>query len=106
MGMEEFEDTISQSLVSEKFQQLATDGITVSPAEVEQEFRRRNEKVKLSYVVIKPDDLQAKINVNDSDLAAYFEKNKTPYNVPERRTVPYALLHITILSLPTAISHD
>ena len=38
-----------------------TDGITVTPAEIEQEFRRRNEKVKIDYVVIKPEDLQAKI---------------------------------------------
>ena len=69
-----------------------TDGITVTPAEIEQEFRRRNEKVKLDYVVIKPDDLQAKIKPSDADLAAYFEKNKARYTVPERRIVRYALL--------------
>ena len=104
MGMQQFEDTISQSLIAEKFQQLATDGITVSPAEVEQEFRRRNEKVKLSYVVIKPEDLQAKINVSDADLAAYFEKNKARYTVPERRSVRYALLDTTMMRLRTQVS--
>jgi peptidyl-prolyl cis-trans isomerase D len=104
MGMQEFEDTVSQSLVAEKFQQLATDGINVSPAEVEQEFRRRNEKVKLSYVVIKPDELQAKINVSDADLASYFEKNKARYTVPERRSVRYGLLDTTLLRLRTAVA--
>lgn len=104
LGMQEFEDTISRSLVTEKFQQLATDGITVSPAEVEQEFRRRNEKVKLSYVVIKPDELQAKINVSDADLASHFEKNKARYTVPERRSVRYGLLDTTMLRLHTAVS--
>jgi peptidyl-prolyl cis-trans isomerase D len=103
MGMQEFEETISQSLIAEKFQQLVTDGITVSPAEVEQEFRRRNEKVKLSYVVIKPEDLQAKINVSDADLAAYFEKNKARYIVPERRSVRYGLLDTTMLRLHTTV---
>ncbi len=53
-----------------------TGGITVTPLEIQQEFRRRNEKVKLDYVVIKPDDLQAKIQASDADLAAYFEKNQ------------------------------
>ena len=61
MDVPEFEDLVGQGLLEEKFRQLVTDGITVSPAEVQQEFRRRNEKVKLSYVVIKPDDLQSKI---------------------------------------------
>jgi peptidyl-prolyl cis-trans isomerase D len=104
LGMQEFEDTITQSLIAEKFQQLATDGINVSPAEVEQEFRRRNEKVKLSYVVVKPDELQAKITVNDADLASYFEKNKARYTVPEKRSVRYGLLDATILRLRTAVS--
>ena len=56
------------------------------------EFRRENEKIKLDYVLIKPDDLQSKVELSDADLAAYFEKNKAQYVVPERRTVDYALL--------------
>jgi peptidyl-prolyl cis-trans isomerase D len=106
MGMQEFEDTVSQSLVAEKFQQLVTDGITVSPAEIEQEFRRRNEKVKLSYVVIKPEDLQAKINPTDADLSSYFETNKSRYVVPERRRIRYALLDTTLLRLRAKVSDD
>ena len=104
LSMQEFEDTISRSLIAEKFQQLATDGINVSPVEVEQEFRRRNEKVKLGYVVIKPDELQAKITVSDADLASYFEKNKARYTVPERRSVRYALLDGTLLRLRATVT--
>jgi peptidyl-prolyl cis-trans isomerase D len=92
MGVPQFEDLVGQSLLEEKFRQLVTDGITVTPSEIEQEFRRRNEKVKINYVVIKPDDLQSKIEASDADLAAYFEKDKARYTIPERRTVSYALL--------------
>ncbi len=106
MVVPEFEALVGQSLISEKFQQLVTDGITVSPAEVEQEFRRRNEKIKLSYVVIRPDDLQSRITAGDAELAAYFEKNKARYTVPERRSVRYAMLDTTLLRLRTAVSDD
>jgi peptidyl-prolyl cis-trans isomerase D len=106
MDVPEFEQLISQSLIEEKFQQLVTDGITVSPAEVEQEFRRRNEKVKLSYVVIKPDDLQSKIEASDADLTAYFEKNKTRYAVPERRAVRYAFLDLNQLRGRATVSDE
>lgn len=106
MGVAEFEDLVGQGLLEEKFRELVTDGMTVSPAEVEQEFRRRNEKVKISYVVIKPDDLQSKIEASDADLSAYFEKNKARYNVPERRVVQYAFLDLEQLRLHANIPQD
>ncbi len=106
MGVAEFEDLVGQGLLEEKFRELVTDGMTVSPAEVEQEFRRRNEKVKISYVVVKPDDLQSKIEASDADLSAYFEKNKARYNVPERRVVQYAFLDLEQLRLHANIPQD
>jgi len=106
MGVAEFEDLIGQGLLEEKFRQLVTDGTTVTPAEVEQEFRRRNDKIKISYVVVKPADLQSKIEASDTDLSAYFEKNKTKYNVPERRIVQYAFLDLEQLRLHANIPQD
>jgi peptidyl-prolyl cis-trans isomerase D len=106
MAVPEFEQLVSQGLIAQKFQELVTDGITVSPAEVEQEFRRRNEKVKLSYVVIRPDSLESGIAAGDAELAAYFETNKARYNVPERRSVRYALLDTVMLRLRSTVSDD
>lgn len=106
VSVPEFEDQIGKGMLEEKFRELITDGMTVSPAEVEQEFKRRNDKVKISYVIIKPDDLQAKIEASDADLAAYFEKNKAQYNVPERRVVQYAFLDLEQLRLHANISPD
>ncbi len=104
MSVPEFEDLITQGMIEEKFRQLVTGEVTVTPAEIQQEFRRRNEKVKLDYVVIKPDDLQAKITPSDADLTAYFEKNRARYAVPERRTVRYALLTADQLRFTRTIS--
>lgn len=106
MGVAEFEDLVGQGLVEEKFRELITDGMSVSPAEIDQEFRRRNDKIKLSYVVIKPDDLQSKVEASDADLSAYFEKNKAKYNVPERRVVQYAFLDLEQLRLHANIPQD
>src|SRR5436853_90273 len=106
MGVAEFEDLIGQGLLQEKFRELVTDGMSVSPAEVEQEFRRRNDKIKINYVAIKPDDLQAKIEASDADLSAYFQKNKAKYNVPERRVVQYAFLDLEQLRLHANIPQD
>ena len=106
MGVAEFEDLVGQGLLEEKFRELVTDGTTVSQADIEQEFRRRNDKIKISYVVVKPDDLQSKIEAKDAELSAYFEKNKARYNVPERRVVQYAFLDLEQLRLHANIPQD
>lgn len=92
MSVEQFENWVRTSMVEEKFRQLVTDGITVQPAEIQAEFRRRNEKVKLDYVLVKPADLAAGINPTDDELAAFFKKNAARYQVPELRSAHYALL--------------
>ena len=92
MGVAEFEGEIRTSLLDDKFHSLLTDGISVSPEEVELEFRTRNEKVKLDYVSISPADLASSINPSDQDLAAFFAKNASRYQIPERRSARYALL--------------
>jgi peptidyl-prolyl cis-trans isomerase D len=106
MGVAEFEDMVGEGLLEEKFRELVTDGTTVSPAEVEREFRRRNDKIKVDYTVIKPDDLQSKIEASDADISAYFDKNKARYNVPERRIVQYAFLDLEQLRLHANIPQD
>jgi peptidyl-prolyl cis-trans isomerase D len=106
MSVPEFESEIKKELLQEKFQQLVTDGITVSDDEVRAEYARANEKIKLDYVLIKPDDLQSKIEASDAELAAYFDKNKARYTVPERRTIDYATLDFAQLRQRAQVSED
>ena len=106
MSVPEFESEIKKELLQEKFQQLVTDGITVTGDEVRAEYLRTNEKIKLDYIVIKPDDLQAKIEASDAELGAYFEKNKSRYVVPERRTVEYATLDFAQLRQRAPVTED
>jgi len=101
-----FEDLVKQGLVEEKFRKLITDGISASPAEIQQEFKFQNEKVKLDYVLVKPEDLESKINPSDSDIKAYYEQNKAKFQIPEKRVVRYALLDLTQLRQNTVVTDD
>lgn len=92
MPVPEFERLIRQALLEEKFQKLVTDGISVGPTDLEQEFRYRNDKVKLAYVQIRPEDLETKIAPTEAETAAYYEKNRQKYQIPEKRVVHYGLL--------------
>lgn len=101
-----FEEIIRQGLLEEKFRKLVTDGISVGPDELKDGYRYKNEKVKLDYALIKPEDLEAKITPTDAEIKAAYEKNKSKYQVPERRTVRYALLDINQLRSTVQISDD
>jgi peptidyl-prolyl cis-trans isomerase D len=106
MSVSQFEEFLRNQMLLERFRELVTDGITVSPAEVEQEFRRRNEKVQIQYAAIKPEELAPTIRPSEAELSAYFEKNASKYQVPEKRSARYALLDIDKLRAHTQVGDD
>jgi len=101
-----FEELIRQGLLEEKFRKLVTDGISVGPAELQDEFRYKNQKVKLDYALIKPEDLEAKISSDDAEIRAAYEKNKSKYQVPERRVARYALVDVNQIRQSVQVSDD
>jgi peptidyl-prolyl cis-trans isomerase D len=106
MGVEEFEELVRQSLVQEKVGALVSAGVTVSPDEIAADFRRKNEKIKIDYAVIHPDALESQVQVTDADLSAYYDKNKTKYNVPEQRVVRYIAIDPEQLAAKINISQS
>lgn len=101
-----FEELVRQSMVGERFQKMVTDGISVGPVDLQDEFRYRNEKVKLDYALIKPEDLEAKIVLEDAEIKAAYEKNKSRYQVPERRVVRYGLVDLNQIRQTVQITED
>jgi peptidyl-prolyl cis-trans isomerase D len=106
MSVEDFESLLRDEMLTEKFREMVTDGVTVSSQDIAQEFLWRNEKVKVAYALIKPADLASSIHPSDADLAAWFAKNSARYQVPERRSARYALLDLSKLRAATQVSDD
>jgi peptidyl-prolyl cis-trans isomerase D len=101
-----FEELIRKGLLEEKFRKLVTDGISVGPMELQDEFRYKNQKVKLDYVVVKPDELETKITPDEAEIRASYEKNKAKYQVPERRSVRYGLVDLNQIRHNVQISDE
>ncbi len=101
-----FEELIRQGLLQDKFRKLVTDGVSVGPSELQDEFKYRNQKVKLDYAFIKPEDLEAKITPDDAEIKAAYEKNKSRFQVPEKRIVSYGLIDLNRLRQTAQLSDD
>ncbi|HVO58392.1 MAG TPA: peptidyl-prolyl cis-trans isomerase [Dongiaceae bacterium] len=101
-----FEDLIRQGLLEEKFRRLVTDGVSAGPNELLEQFRYQNEKVKLDYALIKPEELEAKITPDEAEIKAAYEKRKGQYQVQEKRSVEYGLVDLAKLRQNVQISDD
>jgi peptidyl-prolyl cis-trans isomerase D len=106
MSVPQFEEAIRQDMLTQKMVHIVTDGITVSQAEIEQEFRRRNEKIAIQYALIKPSQIAATIHPSDEELNAYFQKNMSKYQIPEKRSAQYAFLDLAKLRAGTQVSDE
>ncbi len=106
MSVEQFEEFLRDQMLMQKFHALVTDNISVSTPEIAQEFRRRNEKVQIEFALVKPTDLASSIHPAEADLNAFFAKNPSRYQVPEKRSARYALLDVAKLRERTQVSDD
>src|SRR5687768_9057969 len=88
----QFEESLRRSLAIDKLRAALTDWMAVSDAEVEREYKARNEKVKLQVVALTADMFRGKVTPTDAEVASYFESKKAEYRIGERRAIKYLLL--------------
>jgi peptidyl-prolyl cis-trans isomerase D len=97
MTPSDFEDRVRRGAYVEKLRSAVTHWLSVSDAELEREYRRRNEKVRLDVVTFMADTFIPAVSVSDAEIAAHFEKNQETYRVPEKRKVRYLLVDMQAL---------
>jgi peptidyl-prolyl cis-trans isomerase D len=90
----EFEDNVRRSLMIDKLRSALTDWMSVTDKELEQEYRRKNDKVKLSVVSVGVDSLLGQVTASDGEVSSYFDGHKDDFKVPEKRKIKYLLVDI------------
>jgi peptidyl-prolyl cis-trans isomerase D len=88
----QFEAQIRQQLLMDKVRDVVTDAVTVTPAEVHEEFVRRNARAKIEYAVFDPSQFLKAVEITPGDLEAFFKKSPERYQEPQQRRVRYALI--------------
>ncbi|MGD0222275.1 MAG: peptidyl-prolyl cis-trans isomerase [Terriglobia bacterium] len=91
-SLTQFESMLRDSLLEEKIRNIVTDGVQVTPAEVLTQFRQRNTKAKIDYVLFDPSQLLKDVQVTPEALEAFFKKDPTHYKLPEQRQVRYVVI--------------
>jgi peptidyl-prolyl cis-trans isomerase D len=102
----DFEEGIRRSLTVEKLRASLTDWLSVPDKELEQEYRRRNDKVKLSVVSFTADSFRAQVTATDPEIAAHFAAHAGDFKIPEKRKIRFLVIDTDALRakvvVPTA----
>ncbi len=87
MTIPEFEADMRRQLLVTRMREVAVQGVVVTPQEIEQEYRRKNEKVVIQYVKLTSDKYKNEVQPTLDEMQQYFKTNQARYTMPERRNL-------------------
>jgi peptidyl-prolyl cis-trans isomerase D len=92
--VEKFERGIRDAIAQEKLRAFVTASVSISPEEVQEDYKRQNTTFDLTYVTVSADKLAEKIQPTDQDLRAHHEQHKTDYRILEpQKKIRYVFIN-------------
>lgn len=102
-----YEEIVRDQLSQQKLEAFITAGVTVSEEEVLEDFKKRNTKFDLSYVLVNAQDLAKTIKPTEEELKEYFEKNKASYYIADpQRKIKYIYVETAKIGDKLQISEE
>ena len=106
LTVDQFESEVANEILTEKLRSFVTAAIQVTNHDVEEEYKRRNEKAKIEYFVVDATKLEDKVTPTDAEQRESFDKNKAKYTVNEKRKAKYVFLEALKLRSQITVSDD
>lgn len=87
MTIPDFESDLKRQILINRLREIALQGIIVTPLEIEETYKKKNEQVKIEYVKLNPDKYKAEITVTPEEMQRYFTANLANYQQPEKKNL-------------------
>jgi len=85
----DYEEHVRDNLKIAELYRQATSTVTISEEEVFDAYKKRNEKVQVSYVYVPFEGFVENILINDGEVKKYYEENKDEFLLPPSVNVQY-----------------
>jgi len=92
-----FEKAVRDEIVVDKLRAVLTEWVALTDKEIEQEYRHRNDKVKLAAVSFLADAYRSEATATDAEVQTYFTAHETDFRIPEKRKVRFLLVDVDSL---------
>lgn len=87
-----FEDSIRRAIIVDKLRSAVTEWLSITDKEIDAEYRRRNDKVKLAVLAFRGDSFRPDVTASDQEIATHFDAHKDDFKVPEKRKIKYVMI--------------
>lgn len=92
MQARDFEEGVRDNIRIIKLSNQATSGLIVSDQEIFTAYKKQNEKVQISYVLLSSDSFKNEISPNEETLQKYYDDNKIEFLIPPSINIEYISL--------------
>ena len=107
LSVEEFEENVRASITEEKLKGLIAAAAQVSDSDVEADYRRNKTNYTVRWVEVQPEKFRDKVQLQDSDLRAYFDQHKDQFRIDsEQRKAHYIFVDETKAGESIQLSDD
>ncbi len=89
LGPRNFEEIARENLAIDKLRRSLTEGVEVSNAEVLEEYKKVNEKVRIGYTLVEAKDFYNNVSIEDEEMRNYYSKHRSEFIMDERVNVLY-----------------
>ena len=83
MTIDQFESDIRRQVLITRLRDVAVEGSIVTPLEIEQAFRKKNQKIKIEYVKLTSDKYKNEVQPSAEEMQAFFKTNAARYQEPD-----------------------
>jgi peptidyl-prolyl cis-trans isomerase D len=91
MTPELFEKMQMERLITMETRKRLMEDVQVSDPDIEEAFRKQEEKVNISFVRLSPSLLENQVSIDEENLNAFFSEKKESFRVPEKANLEYIL---------------
>ena len=88
----QFESELNNILLIARLKDTLNESVFVTDLEIEQEFKRENEKAKIKFVEFPYKNFNIKVEVGDDELEKYFQENLLKYKVGDKVSIKFIKL--------------
>jgi len=89
---EDFSKEIENCLRITRLKEMLDESVLVTALEIDQEYRKQNEKAKIKSMDLQYNDFANKVKVDEAELNAFFEENILDYKVGDKVNISFIKL--------------
>ncbi len=94
LTVDQFENSVREEILMEKFKNYVTSGITITEEEAFEEYKKEKESISADLYIISKDKMIVEKQPTEKELIEFFNARKDEFRIPEKRIGYYAYFSI------------